>query len=50
MCTPPGCTLPGHHFTWARIIRTDSRMNKNATSMAANAQNSGSRPDSTIVR
>src|SRR4051794_20798985 len=49
MCNPPGATLPGHHDTWARIIRTLTRMNRKATRKAQRKQNSGSRPVVTIV-
>ncbi len=43
-CTPPGVTLPGHHFTWARIMRTLNRMNRNAAMKATKKQNSRSLP------
>jgi mannose/cellobiose epimerase-like protein (N-acyl-D-glucosamine 2-epimerase family) len=43
-CTPPGVTLPGHHFTWARIIRTLSRIKRNVTMKEAKKQKSRSFP------
>ena len=47
ICTPPGVTLPGHHFTCARIIRTLNRMNANAAMNATKKQKSRSLPGST---
>ena len=44
---PPGSTLPGHQRTWARIIRTLNRMNRNAAMNATKKQNSRSLPAST---
>jgi hypothetical protein len=46
-CTPPGVTLPGHHFTCARIIRTLKRMKTNAAMKATKKQKSRSRPVAT---
>ena len=49
MCIPPGVTLPGHHETSARIIRTLKRMNRNVRTKASRRKNSGSLPVSTTV-
>src|SRR5579875_2748 len=46
-CVPPGVTLPGHHLSFARIIRTLKRMNRNAAMKATKKQNSLSLPAST---
>src|SRR5215470_17146555 len=46
-CSPPGLTLPGHHFTCARIIRTLKRMNANAAMNATKKQKSRSLPVAT---
>jgi hypothetical protein len=46
-CTPPGVTLPGHHRTCARIIRTLNRMNPNAAMKATKKQNNRSLPVAT---
>jgi hypothetical protein len=49
MCVPPAATLPGHHFTCARIIRTLNLMNKNARMKKTRKQNKRSLPASTIT-
>ena len=48
MCIPPGVTLPGHHFTPARIVRTDSRIPRNPSTIPVKKQNRASRPVSMI--
>src|SRR5258708_35536136 len=41
-------TFPGHQRTWARIIRTDTRMKPKLARKATKKQNSGNRPVCTI--
>ncbi len=40
--------FPGHQRTWARIIRTDTRMKAKLARNATKKQNSGNRPVCTI--
>src|SRR5690606_28816756 len=48
MCRPPGVTLPGHHRTWARIIRTLQRISRKPATNATKKLNSGNRPVATM--
>src|SRR4051794_11869190 len=43
-CTSPVEMLPGHHDTWARIIRTLSRINRNVRMNATSRKNSACLP------
>jgi hypothetical protein len=46
-CTPPGVTLPGHHLTCARIIRTLNRIKRNVIMKATKKEKSRSFPAAT---
>ena len=45
MCNPPGVTLPGHHFTSARIMRVLKRMNANESRKPTSTRNAAWLPD-----
>ena len=48
MCVPPTETLPGHHFTCARIMCALVRMKPKVIKKATKKRKCGSRPVSTI--
>ena len=48
MCVPPTETLPGHHFTCARIMWALVRMKAKVSRNATKNRKCGSRPVSTI--